>query len=359
MDVLRFDSPLILQHLVHLALIIGSKLAQLREELLQYFMVDLTQLSVLRFKPIYQERVWGGRTLESLYKRRLPLAGLPYGESWEICDREEAQTVVYGGPLDQWTLHDLWTKARVEVFGADYANHPAERFPLLIKILDAQDDLSIQVHPDDRSAASVNGEAKSEAWFIAQASMGAQLYAGFCEGVTEETFKQSLVDGTVAEQVQTLNVVDGDCLAIPGGTVHAIGAGLVIFEVQQNSDTTYRVFDWNRVGIDGVPRQLHQEEALKVLDFKAPPTLLQRPQGENLLDWSYFKLDRWVGTKFEQRQAPHPGRFVIGAVVEGEITCDGVTLAAGDFFLLPANLKKEQQEIHIASANATVLWIML
>ena len=322
-------------------------------------MVDLTQLSVLRFKPVYQERVWGGRTLESLYNRRLPLAGLSYGESWEICDREEAQSVVNGGPLDQWTFHDLWTKARAEVFGADYLDHPAGRFPLLIKILDAQDDLSIQVHPDDRSAALVNGEAKSEAWFIAQASTGAQLYAGLREGVTEETFKQSLEDGTVADQVQTLNVVNGDCLAIPGGTVHAIGAGLVIFEVQQNSDTTYRVFDWNRVGLDGVPRQLHKEEALKVLDFHAPPTLLQRPHDENLLDWSYFKLDRWVGTKFEQRQAPNPGRFVIGDVVEGEITCDGASLAAGDFFLLPANLKKEQREIHIASANATILWIML
>ncbi|WP_218280631.1 type I phosphomannose isomerase catalytic subunit [Verrucomicrobium spinosum] len=314
----------------------------------------------MQFAPIYQERVWGGRNLERLYGRHLPEAGPPYGESWEICDREEAQSVVTAGPLQGWSLHDLWTQARNEVFGFAYAGHSSPRFPLLIKILDAQEDLSMQVHPDDASAAGVGGEAKSEAWYVTHTQPGATLYAGMRPGTTSEIFRQAMVEGSVAEHALSLKVAPGDCLAVPGGTLHAIGAGVVIFEIQQNSDTTYRVFDWNRLGLDGKPRALHQEEAMKVLHFDAEPPDLQKPQGGRLLDWPYFKIDRWEMTKFEGRSVIGRSRFKIGAVVDGEISWrKGNTMKAGDFFLVPACLGDEQRQFKCTSARATLLWISL
>jgi len=318
--------------------------------------IDPSNLGILQFTPLYQERVWGGRHLESLYGRTLPKADVPYGESWEICDRPEAQTVVTGGQLKGWSMHDLWTKARSEVFGSALIKHPAERFPLLIKILDAQEDLSIQVHPNDATAASVNGEAKSEAWYVASAKPGARLYAGLKAGTTPEAFQRSMEEGTVAEYSDVLDVDQGACLAIPGGTLHAIGAGLVIYEVQQNSDTTYRVFDWNRTGLDGVPRELHKEQAMKVLDFNAPPQTLQPSINGALLDWEYFKLLRWDLSLFEGRQPAAEGRFAIGAVVHGKVQCSGVELNAGDFFLVPACLTNEQRLVKTLSPSASLLW---
>jgi len=317
---------------------------------------DLSLVGILRFKPLYQERVWGGRQLESLYGRTLPKSDTPYGESWEFCDRPEAQTVVADGPLEGWSLHDLWSKARADVFGQCCVSHAAERFPLLIKILDAQDDLSIQVHPNDATAPVVKGEAKSEAWYVASARPGARLYAGLKDGTTPEAFQQSMEDGSVAEHTEVLAVSDGDCLAIPGGTLHAIGAGLVIYEVQQNSDTTYRVFDWNRTGLDGKPRDLHKAEAMQVMDFNAPRQTLQPSLNGVLLDWEYFKLERWKLCMFEGRQAGEEGSFSIGAVVHGQVACGGVELNAGDFFLVPAFFTNEQRLVKTLSSSAAVLW---
>lgn len=315
--------------------------------------------SVLRFVPVYQERVWGGRSLESLYGRVLPKEGVPYGESWEICDRAEAQSEVAEGPLKGWTLHDLWTQARVEVFGENHAGHPSERFPLLIKILDAAEDLSIQVHPNDETQALVHGEAKSESWFIAAAKPGAKLYAGLEEGVTRESFAQAMEDGSVAGQVRSLAAEPGSAVAIHGGVMHAIGAGLVIFEIQQNSDTTYRVFDWNRVGLDGKPRELHKEQAMMVTDFAAPPVKWLRPVGTRLLDWQYFKLDVWRVSKFEERTAPGAGGFVIGAVVKGNIAFAETELGDGDFFLVPALAQGEARMFHALSREAEILWVSM
>ncbi|HSJ02065.1 MAG TPA: type I phosphomannose isomerase catalytic subunit, partial [Verrucomicrobium sp.] len=173
-------------------------------------MLASNELSVLQFTPIYQERIWWGRNLETLYSRRLPSPTSPYGESWEICDRPEAQSIVAGGPLEGWSLHDLWTQARNEVFGIEYSRHPAERFPLLIKILDAQEDLSMQVHPDDNSAARVGGEAKSEAWYVTATQPGAKLYAGLKPGTEPDVFRRSMEDGTVADHALSLTVRPGD-----------------------------------------------------------------------------------------------------------------------------------------------------
>ncbi|HRJ71693.1 MAG TPA: class I mannose-6-phosphate isomerase, partial [Terrimicrobiaceae bacterium] len=204
------------------------------------------------FEPLAMERVWGGRRLEALYGKRLP-HGAPIGESWEIVDREDAQSVVHQGPLRGTTLHELWTGRRGEIFGAEYEHEKSRRFPILIKLLDARERLSVQVHPPIHMAATLRGEPKTEMWYFADALPGSSIYAGLKKGVTRSQFESLLRDGRVEEALHVIPVESGDSIFIPSGRLHAIGEGNVIVEVQQNSDTTYRVFDWNRTGLDGRP----------------------------------------------------------------------------------------------------------
>jgi mannose-6-phosphate isomerase len=218
----------------------------------------------LTFQPIFKERVWGGRNLERLYRKALPPA-VPIGESWEITDRPDAASVVANGPLAGKDLRWLMEHYPKELLGN--ARTQNGRFPLLIKLLDAQEKLSLQVHPPARVAARSGGEPKTEMWYIADARPGAELYAGLRRGVTRAEFERRINDGTVADCFHRLPVKPGDVMFLPSGRVHAIGAGLVILEIQQNSDTTYRVFDWNRPGLDGQPRELHVEQSLQCIDF--------------------------------------------------------------------------------------------
>jgi len=221
---------------------------------------------LLNFVPIYQTRVWGGRRLETVLGRRLP-DGQRYGESWELVDREAEQSVVARGPAAGMTLHELWTHHRTAVFGDALAGSDAPRFPLLIKVLDCADDLSIQVHPPSAVASALGGDPKTEMWYVAHAEAGAHIHAGLRAGVSRAAFERALADGTVAACVHRLKARTGDSLFVPSGRIHALGAGLLIYEIQQNSDTTYRVFDWNRVGLDGRPRTLHVQESLACIDF--------------------------------------------------------------------------------------------
>lgn len=228
----------------------------------------------LTFQPIFKERVWGGRNLERLFRKPLP-PGPPIGESWEICDRPGDVSVITNGPLAGKDLRWLMERHERELLGD--AASPDGRFPLLIKILDAEDKLSLQVHPPPETAAELGGEPKSEVWYIAEAAKGAELYVGLKKGVTRARFEQALRTGEVAECVHRLSVRRGDAMFLRSGRVHTIGAGLVIFEIQQNSDTTYRVFDWNRVGLDGKRRELHVEQSLASIDFSDfEPALVDR-----------------------------------------------------------------------------------
>src|SRR5688572_1894607 len=218
----------------------------------------------LSFRPLYMERVWGGRRIENQLGRSLP-PGLPIGESWELVDRDDAQSVVDVGDHAGMSLHQLWTEYRETVFGA-VPDSP--RFPLLAKILDARETLSVQVHPPASVAPELNGEPKTEMWYLLEAEPGAELFAGFRRGVDRQQFESALANGDVAELLHRIPVQAGDTLFIPSGRCHAIGAGCLIVEIQQNSDTTYRVFDWNRTGLDGKPRQLHVAESLRSIDFQ-------------------------------------------------------------------------------------------
>ena len=211
------------------------------------------------------ERVWGGRRLAERLGKPLP-PGVPIGESWELVDREDAQSVVDTGEHAGITLHELWTEHREAVFG-EIPDSP--RFPLLAKILDARETLSVQVHPPAAVAPELGGEPKTEMWYLIEAEEGAELFAGFRPGVDRRQFESALGNGDVADLLHRVPVRAGDALFIPSGRCHAIGAGCLIVEIQQNSDTTYRVFDWNRVGLDGKPRALHIESSRRPLSVTA------------------------------------------------------------------------------------------
>jgi mannose-6-phosphate isomerase len=295
------------------------------------------------------ERIWGGRRIESMLGRRLPLASR-IGESWELVDREDAQSVVHDGPLRGCTLHALWTQHRDAVFGPGLADSP--RFPLLCKILDAQDRLSVQVHPPASIAPQLGGEPKTEMWYLLDTQPGSVIYAGLKAGVTRAAFDQALAEHRVAETIHMLPTRPGDAIFIPSGRLHAIGAGNLIVEVQQNSDTTFRVFDWNRLGLDGKPRALHVEESLASIDFADTEPRFATPQGETLVECPFFRVEKWT------LDAPRhdPGsRFAIFTVVSGSVECGGERFTRGSFFLLPADAADRELRPFPVESAAEVL----
>lgn len=287
------------------------------------------------FEPLYMERVWGGRKLETLFGKSLP-SGAIIGEAWELVDREEAQSVVHSGPLRGYTLNELWSNSREAVFGARYAGWEG-RFPLLFKLLDAAEKLSVQVHPPASVAGELKGEPKTEMWFVADAEEGADMYAGLKAGTTREQFEKALASGHCADLLHRIPTKPGDCIFIPSGRVHAIGGGNVIVEVQQNSDTTYRVFDWNRTGLDGKPRELHVAESMRSIDFSDFEPGLQKPECDPLIRCPYFEIVRW--DLDAPREAAPAGEFAVITSLSGKVECAGETFGPGHFFLVPAILE--------------------
>ena len=305
----------------------------------------MTALYPLTFHPIFKERIWGGRSLEQLYSKALP-PRVPIGESWEISDHGQDISVIANGPLAGKTLRWLMENFSSEILGKT----TAPRFPLLIKILDAQEKLSLQVHPPARIAAELGGEPKTEMWYITHAAPDAELYVGLKAGVTRHEFEHKIQTGEVAECFHRIRVQAGDAIFLPSGRVHAIGAGLVIFEVQQNSDTTYRVFDWNRVGLDGKPRELHIGPSLASIDFQDfEPSLISRRfdsagpiKVRPLVHDPLFTINA-CECESGTRETFEDKVMRIFSVLEGRLTVsDGkthVVLAPGQFCLAPACLK--------------------
>lgn len=304
----------------------------------------------LRFAPIYQKRIWGGRRLEELYHRVLP-EGVSIGESWEISDRPEGMSVVSEGPLKGLSLAELTARDPEGLLGDSQTLRG--RFPLLAKILDACDVLSIQVHPPERSAARLGGEPKTEMWYFTAATPGAEIFVGLRPGTTREEWEERTRNGTLAECLHRNPVRAGDAMFLPSGRVHALGKGLVLFEIQESSDTTYRAFDWNRVDPDGNPRKLHIPESLESIDFSDfTPGLVQnawRKEGElevrPLVANSKFSVEvrrAASDTRWDRKL----NRCVLLAVVSGPVEVEGagvkVALMPGDFCLLPAGLKEAQ-----------------
>ena len=283
------------------------------------------------------ERIWGGRRLESEFGKTLPAQKL-IGESWEIVDRPEAQSIVRNGPLRGKTLHELWTQHRHDVFG-DIPDAP--RFPLLLKLLDAHQKLSLQVHPPETAAKGLGGEPKTEFWYVAAAEPGAELYLGFRESITRDQLENALRDGTAADHVHKIRVRAGDAVFLPAGRLHALGAGNLLIEIQQNSDTTYRVFDWNRTDpASGTKRDLHVEQAIQSIDFEDVRPKLIQSQGELLISHSLFEIRKW--NLDEAREAAALGQFAIVCCLTGNLSCAKAKFAPGEIFLVPAHLQDRQ-----------------
>lgn len=251
----------------------------------------MKNLSPVKLSPAFKDYLWGGEKLKTDYNKVSSLT--PLAESWELSAHPDGESFVSGGEYDGLTMTEL-----IKVLGTSALGKNAERFnyfPVLIKFIDAKGDLSIQVHPDDAYALQNEGEyGKTEMWYILDSDEGACLYYGFSRDVTEEEFKGSITNGTLTDLLQRVPVKKGDVFFIPAGTVHAIGAGIVICEIQQNSNTTYRVYDYNRRDKNGALRPLHIEKALAVASLKKAPEHTETPSGADVLlaSCDYFTVRR-------------------------------------------------------------------
>jgi mannose-6-phosphate isomerase len=246
----------------------------------------------LQSVPVFKQRIWGGQRLREVFGKDLP-AGEKIGESWEIADLPEGKSTIGNGPLRGQTLGDV-VRAHVEEI-AGTRDFP-KQFPLLVKFLDAQDVLSVQVHPDPETCRRMGqGDPKTECWYVIRAEPGAVIYKGFRKPVTREQFAKAITEGTAAELLAAVPVRPGECHLIPAGTVHSLGAGLLVAEIQTPSDTTYRVFDWNRVDDTGKPRPLHIAEALESIHFDVTPDKLPVTTTGRLVDCEYFRVDKGAG----------------------------------------------------------------
>jgi len=297
-------------------------------------MVEM-ELYPLKFGPIFKERVWGGCRLAEVFGKKLP-AGRHIGESWELSDMPGEQTVIVNGPLTGQTIGQV-----VGRFGAEITGKRIEgAFPLLIKLLDIKESLSVQVHPDQRACERMGkGQPKSECWYIIDALPGAVMYRGLKAGTTKERFARAVADGTCAEYLEKADVRAGGSCFLPAGTCHSALGGLLIAEIQQPSDTTYRVFDWSRVDpFTGKGRALHIADALESINFGLPADKL--PAVGGCIECEAFSVEA-LGGSVGERMALDAGAmkaivFISGA---GKICggCgDAVRFIAGDTILIPA-----------------------
>jgi mannose-6-phosphate isomerase len=305
-------------------------------------------MELMSFTPLYMERVWGGRDLELKLGRTLP-EGKVIGESWELVDRKGEQSVVAAGAHKGKTIRELLKSNAADILGP--GREGSQPFPILIKWLDCQDRLSLQVHPPAATAPLLGGEPKTENWYIAECDEDASLIVGLKQGVTREQFTQALKDNKVAAYVHRFPVKPGDSILVESGRMHAIDAGNLILEIQQNSDTTYRVYDWGRVGLNGAPRQLHLEESLQSIDFDdcEPESLEIVPGAQTLADCREFRIRKFElkpGDEALKLQAGESARLI--HLVKGRVTdkLSGAKLANGSNYLQPyvtgANLSADE-----------------
>ncbi|WP_339303288.1 type I phosphomannose isomerase catalytic subunit [Paenibacillus sp. FSL R5-0519] len=314
----------------------------------------------LQFQPEFKERVWGGRALEQF--GLMPPEG-HIGEGWMIADHPNGTTKVLNGALAGKGLDEVREQLGTEWLGTKGVSEKGGRFPLLIKLLDCNDDLSVQVHPTDEYEALPPGElGKTEMWYVLDAKPGAHIIYGLNEGVDRATLKEALENGTVMDTLRQVPVEAGDTFFIPAGTVHALCAGVVVAEIQQNSDTTYRIYDYNRPGLDGKPRELHVEDSLNVTAYEGAGASTMKTNNATPGEWlklaecPYFVVEKGVVTE-RWELSTNPDSFTILVVCEGEGTLewahaasDRIELKAGQCYLLPANLGS-----YTLNGNTTVL----
>jgi len=300
----------------------------------------------LKFKPRYVKKMWGGRKIEKILGKSPPPG--PIGESWELYDfppgvvdesHDWISSEVAEGPLAGKTLHELVREFGKDLYGDIPLVGPHGQFPILIKFLDAREDLSVQVHPDEAYAkANPGAHLKNEAWYIVHADPGSRLLNGLKPGITRESFAKAISAGSVESTIQSIPAKIGDCFYLPSGTVHALGAGILAAEVQTPSDTTYRVFDFNRIDPStGKLRTLHIEQAMKCIDFAAPAP--PKPTAPQLAQCDYFSI-RKVELKKGGKTSNPSGEPIVLMFIEGKGRMMSVEFKRGDTILLPAALKE-------------------
>lgn len=291
----------------------------------------------LKFRPIFKQRIWGGQKLREVFGKEIP----PFekiGESWELADLPNDKSIIANGELAGQTLKYVSEKYAEEITGDEDFSGP---FPLLIKFLDARDILSVQVHPDPETCRRMGkGRPKTECWYIISAEPDAVIYKGLKEGVTKEQFAESLKKGNIAALLEKVTVEKGQCHFLPAGTAHSIGPGLLLAEIQMPSDTTYRVFDWNRVDQAGKARELHVEEALESIHFDSSAAHLPVTTIGRLVDCEDFKVDKGHQAK-NCELLLSPGQMKTLIIISGFGTILGagaepVEFRAGDTLLITA-----------------------
>lgn len=299
------------------------------------------------------ERVWGGNRTQALFGKPIP-PGKVIGETWELSDRQEAQSVIESGHHEGRTIRDVFEN-HPELLGPALAK-TAKQFPLLVKYIDAGTALSVQVHPDDAGAKAYNDRGKSECWVVIHAEAGARITRGLKRGTTREQYQRAVREDRVEDVLHSFTPKVGDVVALPAGMVHAIGAGLLVAEIQQSSDVTFRIYDYKRKGLDGKPRALHIEEALSAIKFDGDfnsfegdmtsntvaPLSRETVNGvtlESLLLGRYFSLDRLTftaGSRMKLLESLQMPRVLMA--IAGAGTIAGHPIKAGQTALLPANL---------------------
>jgi mannose-6-phosphate isomerase len=301
------------------------------------------------FAPFFRPQIWGQRRLEQRLGKTLPADGT-FGESWEISAHRLHVSLVAEGPFSGMSLTELWQKHGGELTGNSVARGPL--FPLLLKYLDCHKLLSVQVHPNDGLAQTLvkDESGKTEAWVVLAVENEGRVYAGFQPGVTPRDLERHLDAGTVGECLHTFQPHPGDCLYLPAGAIHTAQGGVLVAEVQQTSDATFRLFDWNRLGPDGKPRALHREEALRAIDWSIGPVRPQVPSklaesengssGERLVTCRHFCMDRYVVGGL--LSIPYKGQMSVWTVLAGQAqltTWDGYQrrFRLGESVLVPAS----------------------
>ena len=288
-------------------------------------------MEVVKLRPYIKEIVWGGNTLRGYGK---VFDGKNIAECWELSLHKEGSSIIDSGVDKGKALADVLTK---EDCGEKCEKFPF--FPTLIKLIDAKRELSVQVHPSDEYALkNENSFGKTEMWYILEADKGSGIYLGFEKDTTEEEVRQKIKDNTLIDLLNFIEVKPGDCYFVKSGTVHAIGGGITLFEVQQNSALTYRLYDWGKLGMDGKPRELHVEKSLKVMNFnKFKPEEFKRPL---LGECDYFSTYEMKVDKKAEIIADK-GSFISLTFIEGSGTVNDISFAKGDTFFIPANKKAE------------------
>jgi mannose-6-phosphate isomerase len=306
----------------------------------------------LKFQPIYKERLWGGTLLREVFGRETP-EGKRIGESWELSDLPDDKSVISNGEFANQTLESVIRKYPEEITGSKQAGP----FPLLVKFLDCGEVLSVQVHPDETACKRLGkGESKTECWYIISAKPGAVIYKGLKKSVTREQFSKAVKEGTVEKTLNKIEVNTGQCYYLPAGTPHAIGAELLVAEIETPSDTTFRIFDWNRVDENCKPRPLHINEALESIHFDRPSDELVATTIGRLVDCEFFKIDKGRQMRNSevllsadstpdnnfrgQASSPQAGLMKTMIIISGSGTITGeinnVEFKSGETILIPA-----------------------